>query len=163
MLDRFALPDVVRVSRRTVLGSLAGGVVGLVACLWFDQPWAGLGLCVGLALGISNFRMVQRSVRKVGERMPTNRRRPLAANTLGRMAVITVAALGLLLLLPPLGFGLLGGLALFQALLLANVTRSMLSSRPAPGLALLEGDPGDAAVAGDDLGALDVPADEESG
>ncbi|MGH9087827.1 MAG: ATP synthase subunit I [Acidimicrobiales bacterium] len=115
-----------------MLGALIVGAVGLVVCLVFSQPWAGLGLCVGVALGISNFRMVQRSVVKVGERMPASTRRPLAMNTMGRMAVITVVALGLLFVLPPLGFGLLGGLALFQFVLLGNVTRSMLRMSRAP-------------------------------
>jgi len=128
MFDHFSLPDVVNVSRRTMLGALALGVVGLVVLLLLSQPWASLGFCVGLAIGMSNFRLVQRSVVKVGERMDTNKRRPLAANTLLRMMAITVVALVILYVEPPLGFGLLAGLALFQVLLLANVTRSMLKS-----------------------------------
>jgi cell division protein FtsW (lipid II flippase) len=126
MFDHFSLPDVAAVSRRTMLGSLVLGAVGLVVLLLFSQPWAALGFCAGLGLGMSNFRLIQRSVVKVGERAEANKRRPLAINTMGRMAVITVVALGLVLVEPPLGFGLLGGLALFQMLLLANVTRSML-------------------------------------
>ncbi|HEX3946755.1 MAG TPA: ATP synthase subunit I [Acidimicrobiales bacterium] len=126
MFDRFSLPDVMAVSRRTMLMSLVMGIVGLVVLLLVSQPWAALGLCVGLGLGMLNFRAIQRSVVKVGERVEANKRRPLAVNTLGRMAIITVVALGLLFVEPPLGFGLLGGLALFQMILLANVTRSML-------------------------------------
>jgi ATP synthase I subunit len=125
MFDRFSLPDVMTVSRRTMLMTLVVGVVGLVVLLLVSQPWAALGLCVGLGLGMLNFRAIQRSVVKVGERVEANKRRPLAINTLGRMAIITVVALGLLFVEPPLGFGLLGGLAVFQMLLLANVTRSM--------------------------------------
>lgn len=128
MFEHFSLPDVVSVSRRTMLGALLLGVVGLVVLLLLSQPWAALGFCVGLAIGMSNFRLVQRSVVRVGERMGTNKRRPLAANTLLRMMVITVVALVILYVEPPLGFGLLGGLAFFQVLLLANVTRSMLKS-----------------------------------
>src|ERR1700678_3968158 len=114
MFDKFSLPDVIIVSRRTMITSIIIGVVGMVVLLLFSQPWAALGLAIGLGWGMLNFRMIQRSVVKVGEREDANKRRPLAINTLGRMALITVVALGLLLLKPPLGFGLLGGLALFQ-------------------------------------------------
>ncbi|HEY1734420.1 MAG TPA: ATP synthase subunit I, partial [Acidimicrobiales bacterium] len=96
MFDRFSLPDVMTVSRRTMLMTLVIGVVGLVVLLLVSQPWAALGLCVGLGLGMLNFRAIQRSVVKVGERVEANKRRPLAINTLGRMAIITVVALGLL-------------------------------------------------------------------
>ncbi len=126
MFDQFSLPDLARVSRRTMVAALVVGFVGLLACLYFNEPWGGLGLCAGLATGMFNFRMIQRSVRKVGERMPRNKRRPLAINTMGRMALITAAAFALVFVLPPLGFGLIGGMALFQVVLLANVTRSML-------------------------------------
>jgi hypothetical protein len=126
VFDRFSLPDLAAVSRRTALGAVVCGVIGMILCLLFSQPWAALGLGVGLGLGLGNFRMIQRSVVKVGNRADENRRRPLALNTLSRMGLITVLALGLLFVRFPLGFGLLGGLALFQLLLLLNVTRSML-------------------------------------
>ncbi len=165
LFERFSLPDLARVSRRTMLAALVAGVVGLVALAFFNQPWAGLGLCVGLALGISNFRMVQRSVVKVGERMPSNKRRPLAINTMGRMAVITAIALGLLFLLPPFGFGLLGGLALFQFLLLGNVTRSMLQMGSGGGPSTTDVGDGAAGEESDELapgtgrGVVEVPDD----
>ena len=52
------------------------------------------------------------------------------ASVLGRMGVITVIALGLCFVSKPLGFGVLGGLAVFQILLIANVARSMAKSGP---------------------------------
>lgn len=148
MFERFSLPDVTIVSRRTVLGALLAGVGGLVLCLFFNQPWAGLGLCVGLTLGLLNFRLIQRSVVRVGKRLESNRRRPLALNTLGRMAVLTVVALGLLVVEPPLGFGLLAGLAIFQFLLLLNVTHTMFKM----GTLELRGEGGVAAVPEDQEG-----------
>jgi len=126
MFDRFSLPDVISVSRRTMIMSIVIGVVGMLVLLLFSQPWGALGLGVGLGLGMANFRMIQRSVVKVGKRESENKRRPLAMNTLGRMALITIVALGLLFVKFALGFGLLAGLALFQMILLLNVTRSML-------------------------------------
>lgn len=147
MFDRFSLPDVAAVSRRTMLGALVVGVAGLLVLLLVSQPWAAVGLCGGLGLGMSNFRLVQRSVAKVGRRVEANKRRPLAMNTLGRMAAITVVALGLLFVLPPLGLGLIGGMALFQLILLANVTRSMLKMGPG------------AVLSDDDAEAVGVPDD----
>ena len=146
MFERVQLPDVATVARRTMLGALVVGVLGLVVLLLFSQNWASLGLCVGIALGMGNFRLVVRSVLKVGRRAEGNKRRPLAMNTLGRLMTMTVIALALAWVEPRLGLGIIGGLALFQFLLLANVTRSMLKAGVAGagfggagGLALLFG------------------------
>jgi hypothetical protein len=125
MFANFALPDLARVSRRTMLSALVIGVVGLVACLALNAPLVGLGLCVGLGLGILNFRLIQRSVIKVGLRDDENHRRPLATNTVIRLGIISVIALGLLFLSFDLGLGVMAGLALFQLVLLGNVARSM--------------------------------------
>lgn len=147
-----------------MLGSLGAGVVGLIVCMLVSQPWVGLGLCIGLAVGISNFRLIQRSVVKVGQRVDQNKRRPLAMNTLGRMGVVTVIALGLLFLLPPLGFGLLGGLALFQFILLGNVTRSMLKMGAGAIPSDEAGDTGDDAYGDSGAGSLGSGAiDDEWG
>jgi hypothetical protein len=128
MFERFQLPDVAAVARRTMLSALAVGVLGLVVLLLLSQTWAALGLCVGIGLGMGNFRLVVRSVLKVGRRAEANKRRPLAMNTLGRLMAVTVVALVLAWVEPPLGLGIIGGLAVFQFLLLANVTRSMLGA-----------------------------------
>jgi hypothetical protein len=126
MFDKFSLPDVAAVSRRTVFSALTVGVVGLVACVLLGAALIGVGACIGIGLGISNFRLIQKSVAKVGRRADPNHRRPLALNTVGRLAVISAVVLGLLFLSFDLGAGVLGGLAVFQALLLLNVLRSML-------------------------------------
>lgn len=126
VFERFQLPDVAAVARRTMVVALILGVVGLAVLLFFDQPWAALGLCIGLGMGMGNFRLIVRSVLKVGARAQANKRRPLALSTLSRLMLMTVVALALVWLDAPLGLGIIGGLALFQFLLLANVTRSML-------------------------------------
>lgn len=125
MFANFSLPDVATVSRRTVFGALIVGVLGLVGSLLLSAPFVGLGLCLGFGMGIFNFRLIQRSVAKVGERQDENKRRPLALNTMGRLGVISVVAIGLLFVEFDLGLGVMVGLALFQALLLVNVARSM--------------------------------------
>ncbi|HWE69491.1 MAG TPA: hypothetical protein VG205_03965 [Acidimicrobiales bacterium] len=147
MFAHFSLPDIPAVSRRTVTAALIFGVAGLVGCISFNKPLIGVGACIGLTLGVLNFRLVGASVIKVGKREDENKRRPLALNTVGRLGVISVITIGLLLISFQLGFGVLVGLAVFQLVLLANVARSMMKFGPqGDGLdvGLLDaGDPGD--------------------
>jgi len=126
----FSLPNLPEVSRRTVTSSLVVGVAALVAAFSFGHLLIGVGACIGLGLGILNFRMIGQSVDKVTAMDVDNPKRPLAVNTLGRMGIITVVAFGLLLINKSLGFGVLGGLAAFQIILIANVARSMAKAGP---------------------------------
>ena len=130
MFAHFELPNLPEVSRRTVTATLVVGVAALVAAFSFDHLRVGIGACIGLGLGTLNFRMIGMSVDKVAAMDIDNPKRPLAVNTLGRMGVITVIALGLCLISKPLGFGVLGGLAMFQIILIANVARSMAKAGP---------------------------------
>jgi len=130
MFAHFSLPNVPDVARRTVSSALIVGVAALVACVSFGHLLLGVGACIGLGLGTFNFRMIGNSVARVSARVDENKRRPLALNTLGRMGIITVVTIGLLLVNASLGFGILGGLAVFQIILLANVARSMAKSGP---------------------------------
>ncbi len=130
MFAHFSLPSVADVSRRTDAAALVIGVAALVAAFSFGHLLVGVGACIGLGMGTLNFRLVGVSVDKVTAMDVDNPKRPLAVNTLGRMGVITVIALGLCFLSKPLGFGVLGGLAAFQIILIANVARSMAKSGP---------------------------------
>ena len=132
MFAHFELPNVPDVAKRTVAMVLVVGVAALVACVSFDKPLLGLGACIGLSLGTLNFRMIGRSVDRVSVSGVENKRRPLAINTLGRLAIITVVTLGLMTISHQLGFGILAGLAVFQIILIANVARSMAKSGPMP-------------------------------
>lgn len=127
LFSQVSLPDIAKISRRAVFSSLAVGVAGLVVCVVLNSYLVGLGLCIGIALGIGNFRMVQGSVAKAGSR-PGPKRRPLAFNTVTRLGIITVVALGLLFVSFDLGFGVMAGLAIFQFLLLFSVVRSIIKS-----------------------------------
>jgi hypothetical protein len=103
-----------------------------VAAFSFGYLWFGVGGCIGLALGTVNYRLVGVSVDKVAATGTDNPKRPLAANTLGRLGIVTVIAIGLTFLNKGLGFGVLIGLAVFQFLLIFNVARSMAKAGPAP-------------------------------
>jgi hypothetical protein len=133
LFSQVSLPDLARISRRTVFSALAIGAAGLVVCVVLGAALVGLGLCIGIGLGVANFRMVQGSVVKASDR-PGPKRRPLALNTVSRLAIITAIALGLLFVSFDLGFGIMAGLATFQFLLLFSVVRSLLKSGARPGL-----------------------------
>ena len=128
MFAHLSLPSIPDVSRRTITGALVVGVAALVASVSFGHPLIGLGACVGLALGTLNFRLIGTSVAKVSSRDDGRTRGPLAVNTVVRMGIITVVTIGLLLVTPQLGFGVLGGLVAFQLILLVNVARSMMKA-----------------------------------
>ncbi|MHB1488404.1 MAG: ATP synthase subunit I [Acidimicrobiales bacterium] len=139
MIQQFSilsLPQLSSVARRTALGSLIIGAVALVGLALAGYPLVGLGACVGLGLALGNFRMISSAVGKVSKSDRESKRRPLAMNTLARLGVLSVIAVALLLLVPQLGFGALIGLAVFQFVLLANVTVSMIKAGHTPGEAL---------------------------
>lgn len=130
MFAHFTLPNIHDVSRRTISAALVVGVAILVGCVSFGVPLVGVGACIGVALGAFNHRMTGNSVVRASLSESVNTKRPLALNTLGRMAIITVVTLGLLLVDRTLGLGILIGLAVFQVLLLVNVARSMAQAGP---------------------------------
>ncbi len=130
MFAHFSLPSLPDVARRTVTAALVVGVAAFVACFSFGDLLAGVGACVGIGLGILNFRMIGGSVARVSASGVANKRRPLALNTARRLAIVTVVALGLMLVSHSLGFGVIAGLAAFQVIMLANVARSMAKAGP---------------------------------
>ncbi len=154
--SQFSLPQISTVGRRTSLGALAIGVVALVALVLLDYPLVGLGICIGLTMALGNFRLIQFATVKATKSQSEDKRRPLVMNTLGRMGVITVVALGLVFVSRPLGFGVLVGLAVFQFTLLTNVVVAML--RDAQAVATGAGATGDGATA-----AMEAPDAEEAG
>jgi hypothetical protein len=130
MFAHFELPNIPEVSRRTTSMALVVGVAALVAAVSFGNALVGLGACIGLGLGLFNFRMIGNSVARVTASEVENKRRPLALNTLGRLGIITVVAIGLMLVSHSVGWGVFGGLFVFQIILLTNAARSMAKGGP---------------------------------
>jgi len=124
----FSLPEISTVGRRTALGALAVGVVALVGLTLAGYGLIGLGLCIGLSLAMVNFRLISRAALKQVAKANEQSRRPLAMNTLGRLGLLTVVALGLVFLSHQVGFGTIVGLAIFQFMLLGNVVVAMVRS-----------------------------------
>jgi hypothetical protein len=126
LFSSFSVPQISTVARRTVLASIGVGVVALVLGVVTGYPLVGLGVCLGLSMALVNFRLISRATVKAAGSEQENKRRPLVFNTLGRLGVISVIALGITFFVEPLGFGTLVGLAVFQFSLLGNVVVAML-------------------------------------
>ena len=126
LFSQFSLPQISAVARRTVLVGCAAGAAAIVIGVLTDYPLVGLGVCIGLSLALVNFRLISRATVKAAGSPEENKRRPLALNTLGRLGVISVIALGLTYVAPQPGFGTLVGLAFFQFTLLGNIVVAML-------------------------------------
>jgi len=126
LMQALSLPQISRAARRTALSAVAVGIVALAALVLTGYGLAGVGVCLGLALALANFRFTGAAAAKAVRAERASNRRPLAMNTLARLAVVTVVAVGLLLLDTQLGFGVLIGLAVFQFILLSNMTISIL-------------------------------------
>jgi hypothetical protein len=124
--SQFSLPQISTVARRTTLAALVVGTAALVGLALLGYALAGLGICLGLAMALGNFRLIQAATVRATRSMRADKRRPLAMNTLGRMGAITVVAFALVFVSHPLGFGVLFGLAIFQFMLIANVVVAML-------------------------------------
>jgi hypothetical protein len=124
--SHFSLPQISTVARRTALAAVIVGAIALIGLSLLGYAMVGLGVCIGLALAMGNFRLIAASTVKASASERADKRRPLVMNTLGRLGVISVIALGLVLLQRQLGFGALIGLAVFQFTLLGNVVVAML-------------------------------------
>jgi hypothetical protein len=111
--------------RRPLIMSGAMGALGLLATGLLGHILMGVFGCVGLALGLLNTRLVQRSVsRATITENPS--KRALAFNAVGRLAIITVLAVGVALLVRPDGLGVFVGLAVFQFIITASTAGTVV-------------------------------------
>jgi heme O synthase-like polyprenyltransferase len=107
------------VTRRTVTRSaITAGVVAVVALALLIPAgypgWALFGI-VGLALGLANAVLAVVSVTNFANARPSKAR--FMGSVLTRLAVITVIAFVCALAFRPSGFGVFGGLAVYQFVL----------------------------------------------
>ncbi len=126
VFSHFSVPQISSVARRTALAAVGVGVVALIGLALLGYALAGVGVCVGLALALGNFRLIAASTVKAAASERPDKRRPLVMSTLGRLGVVSAVALGLVFVSTQLGFGALIGLAVFQFTLLGNVVVAML-------------------------------------
>jgi hypothetical protein len=119
-----------KVLRRTVVSAVIVGAVAVVVTLLLGSPWGALGLVVGLGMAIVNLRFLDAGIAKLrtdGEQTNKVLRRAIGTKSVTRLGVITVIAVGLLLVNGALGIGAVAGLVIFQLLFVVNVGRVVMS------------------------------------
>lgn len=112
--------------RRAGLIAASLGVASFVVLAPMGYPLAGAFFTAGLALGLLNTTLVQRSAARFSAMGNPSKKR-FALSVLSRLALITVLALGLAVLLKPEGLGVFAGLAAFQFLMIVLAAIPMLT------------------------------------
>jgi hypothetical protein len=120
MLTDFPVMQTDAVVKRTLASCAMAGLIAIAAAVVLGYPLAGLGVFVGLIAAIANLRVFQASTVRYINQEGKLQRKPYVGTVAARLGLITIVALALLYLVRPVGFGMLGGLVLFQATLMMN-------------------------------------------
>ncbi len=131
LLEQFSLPELTRVLRRTVLSSIAVGVVGFLVAAFLSAVIFAWGLVIGFCLGLMNIRLVTAQTAKVSEKKMAKPIRALASLTLARLAITTVIVIGLAIASTALGLGSVAGIAVFYFMFLLNLIIGVVRQRGA--------------------------------
>lgn len=123
-----ALVDVAIVYRRAVLISAVSALVAAAAGVVAGTVLFGLGALGGVAVAALNNRTFQTRSRRMLADGPV-KKGPVASSVLARLAAVTALAFYLIYAVPPLGWGLLGGVAFFQISLMGAAMGSLLRNR----------------------------------
>ena len=126
MLENLPTNTLPRLLRRTTLSAIAVGAVGFLIAIFIAPPTAALGVAVGIALAIFNFRQLVRQTGLVevkGEQNTKVLRRQLGGRTAARLAALTAIVLVMLWLNAPLGIGIVSGLVIYQIVFVFSVLR----------------------------------------
>ena len=126
MLENLPTDTLPRLLRRTTLSAIAVGAVGFLIAIFIAPPTAALGVAVGIALAIGNFRQLVRQTGLVevkGEQNTKVVRRQLGGRTAARLAALTAIVLAMLWLNAPLGIGIVSGLVIYQIVFVFSVLR----------------------------------------
>ena len=111
--------------RRAAVIAAGIGVASFVVMVPAGYPLAAAFFCAGLALGLLNTTLVQRSaIRFAAIGNPSTKR--FAGSVLGRLALVTVLALAVAVTVQPEGLGVFAGLAAFQLLMIFMASVPML-------------------------------------
>ena len=112
--------------RRSVLISIVLGIGSVIVASFYGHPLLGMFVCIGLALGAVNNRMLQRSVIRRAHGEVSKQR--FNGGVFGRLGSITAVAILLAVLVRPDGLGTFAGLAVFQVLMLVGAALPVFRS-----------------------------------
>ena len=127
MLTTFPVTEVDGVIRRTLRSALIVGILAVGAGIGFGRPLVGPGVIIGLVLGVFNNRLFQMSAARFTTEEGKVVRKPFASSVAVRLGICTVVAMILVWQVPTLGWGVIGGLAGYQMLLLVNSLAALLA------------------------------------
>jgi len=103
--------------RRVTVMAAVVAVVGVMLTIVIGNPLMGVFAVLGLALGLLNAVLVRRAAARFAI-TDSPRKATFAVSALGRLALITVLAVGFALIIRPDGIGVFIGLAAFQLLMI---------------------------------------------
>lgn len=124
---QFPLIGVDKVLKRTLLGAVVVGVVGAAGAVYFGHPLIAPGLVLGLIMALLNHRVFQSTALRFTSPEGKVRRKPFAGSVFLRLGACTIVALALLVYVRQIGWGVVAGLAIFQALLLLNAIVALVN------------------------------------
>lgn len=112
--------EIAEQAKRIVWPCCILGVIAVAVASVLHYPLAGVGICIGLALGMVNARLLQQSVlrRFQAATGQTVKGSAFLFSGLTRLAAITGTAVVLAIVNRPLGIGVVIGLAVYQVVLL---------------------------------------------
>jgi hypothetical protein len=126
LLGSLPVQGVDRIVRRTLVSAAVASVLGAAVAALVGYPLLAPGLALGFAMAVANHRVFQASALRFIEPEGTVRRKPFAGAVLLRLGVCTAVAIGFLVLVRPVGWGIIAGLALFQASMLVNAIVALI-------------------------------------
>ncbi len=108
--------------RRSIIMASCLGVAAVLVLGLLGHVLAGLFALAGLALGALNSLMVQRAVVTYAASEAPNKKMRFTRSIFGRLALVTVLALAVALLVRPDGLGVFIGLAVFQIIMIGGAS-----------------------------------------
>jgi hypothetical protein len=110
-----------------------------VAAAFLGYPMVGLFFAIGLALGLINAVLIQRSVESITAKDHPLKRN-MALNSATRLLILTAVGLTIAYIFRPQGLGVVFGMALFQVILIASTTLPVVKKLKAQAADGLEGE-----------------------
>ncbi len=135
MIPSFPITQVDRIVRRTLVSSGAVGLVAIVTAVVLGYPLVAPGVILGLVMAVFNHRIFQSSAMRFIDTEGAIQRKPFAGSVFLRLGACTAVAIALLVWLRPAGWGVIGGLAIFQALMLLNSIVALIGYQRSEGSA----------------------------
>jgi hypothetical protein len=118
--SRDALKAAARKYNYALVIAAVGGLVSLIVLAVAGLFDAGVLLCVGIALGVVNMQLVQRSLASSVAAGEPNRK-ALTMSMLRRLVIVSAIAFAIALVYQPHGWVVFVGLAAFQLLIMSTV------------------------------------------